>query len=66
LNLEGDNIQDGVLVFYNALGDRVAIHNIKKENKLTELNIAHLAQRYYLVTFTSKTLNANKRFIKLK
>jgi hypothetical protein len=66
LNLEGDNIQDGVLAFYNALGDRVAIHNIKKENKLTELDITNLAQGYYLVTFTSKNFSENNRFIKLK
>jgi hypothetical protein len=66
INFEGDNIQDGVIAFYNALGDRVAVHNIKKENKLTELDITNLAQGYYLVTFTSKNFSENKRFIKLK
>jgi hypothetical protein len=44
----------------------VAVHSIKKENKLTELDITHLAQGYYLVTFTSKNFSENKRFIKLK
>lgn len=66
VNFEGENLQDGVLVFYNTLGDRVAFYNIKKENKLTELDITNLAQGYYLVTFTSINFSENKRFIKLK
>ncbi len=56
MNFEGDNIQDGVLAFYNALGDRVAVYNIKKENKLTELDITTLAQGYYFLPLPVKTL----------
>jgi len=66
VNFEGDNLQDGVIHFYNALGDRVSSFKIKKDTKITELDIVNLAQGYYLVTFTSDNFKANKRFIKLK
>ena len=65
LSFDGNEL-NGEVIFYNALGTLVRTYYIAKESKLKEIDIASLADGYYIICYTTGNYFSNKSFIKIK